>query len=80
MVVAHDAVVLMMRAVIEQLSWDGVTSVATGNVVRNASITTFDGRSGTLVLDRYNSVDHLDGIEIPATAAPDYTTPPDTAA
>ena len=58
-VVAHDAVVLMMRAVIERLDWDGVVRVSAGNSVRNASVTRFDGRSGRLVLDRYNSVDHL---------------------
>jgi 2,3-bisphosphoglycerate-dependent phosphoglycerate mutase len=59
-VVAHDAVILMMRAVIEKLTWDQVLAVerASGNV-RNASITRFDGTSGELVLDRYNSVDHL---------------------
>lgn len=58
-VVAHDCVVLMMRAVIEQLSWDEVVAVSAGNSVRNASITRFDGKSGTLVLERYNSVEHL---------------------
>jgi probable phosphoglycerate mutase len=59
-VVAHDAVVLMMRAVIEQLSWDEVIAVEkeSGNV-RNASITRFDGSSGVLTLDRYNVIDHL---------------------
>ncbi|MEV4276713.1 histidine phosphatase family protein [Actinoplanes xinjiangensis] len=59
-VVAHDAVVLMMRAVVEQLSWDEVIAVEkeSGNV-RNASITRFDGSSGTLTLDRYNVIDHL---------------------
>jgi broad specificity phosphatase PhoE len=59
-VVAHDAVVLMMRAVAEGLTWEQTLAAEaeTGNV-RNASITRFDGTSGTLVLDRYNSVDHL---------------------
>jgi probable phosphoglycerate mutase len=59
-VVAHDAVVLMMRAVIESLSWDEVIEMerAAGHV-RNASITRFVGEGGRLVLDRYNSVDHL---------------------
>jgi hypothetical protein len=59
-VVAHDAVVLMMRAVVEQLSWDQVTEVerAAGNV-RNASITRFVAVGDRLELDRYNSVDHL---------------------
>ncbi|GAA4962717.1 histidine phosphatase family protein [Actinoplanes utahensis] len=59
-VVAHDAVVLMMRAVIEQLSWDEVLEVERdAGSVRNASISRFDGSSGTLTLDRYNVIDHL---------------------
>jgi probable phosphoglycerate mutase len=59
-VVAHDAVVLMMRYVIEGLDWPALAAVVadTGRVL-NASITRFDGSSGTLVLDRYNSVEHL---------------------
>jgi broad specificity phosphatase PhoE len=59
-VVAHDAVVLMMRAVIEQLGWDQVIALerAEGNV-RNASISQFVERSGRLELARYNSIDHL---------------------
>jgi probable phosphoglycerate mutase len=58
-VVAHDAVVLTMRAVIEQLDWDAVARVAASGPIRNASITRFDGTSGRLVLDGYNTVDHL---------------------
>lgn len=58
-VVAHDAVVLMMRAVIEGLDWDQVAAVANSGSVLNGSITRFDGSTGRLVLDRYNAVDHL---------------------
>jgi probable phosphoglycerate mutase len=58
-VVAHDAVVLMMRAVIEGLDWDEVAAIAAGGQVRNASVTRFDGTSGRLVLIEYNSVAHL---------------------
>jgi len=76
-VVAHDAVVLMMRAVIERLDWAGVVRVSTGNSVRNGSITRFDGRSGRLVLDRYNTVDHLPD---DSAAPPDQAAPPDPAA
>jgi broad specificity phosphatase PhoE len=82
-VVAHDAVVLMMRAVIEQLDWARVVEVSAGNSVRNASITRFDGTSGRLVLDFYNSVDHLPAEAQPRdvpSAAPDQATPPDVAA
>lgn len=59
-VVAHDAVVLMMRAVIESLTWDRVLAVekAAGSV-RNASITRFAERAGRLELVGYNTVDHL---------------------
>jgi probable phosphoglycerate mutase len=58
-VVAHDAVVLTMRSVIEGLTWDQVAAVAATGHVLNASITRFDGSSGHLVLDSYNTVDHL---------------------
>ncbi|AGL15696.1 putative phosphoglycerate mutase 2 protein [Actinoplanes sp. N902-109] len=58
-VVAHDSVVLMMRAVIEHLDLDAVAAINQAGSVPNASITRFDGSSGELVLDRYTSVDHL---------------------
>jgi len=59
-VVAHDAVVLMMRAVIEQLSWEQVVAAEreAGNV-RNASLTRFAAAGDRLELVHYNSVDHL---------------------
>jgi broad specificity phosphatase PhoE len=78
-VVAHDAVVLMMRAVIEGLSWDDVVEVSAGGSVRNASITRFDGRSGRLVLDTYNAVDHLPDGSPSTGAPPDQAGPPDPA-
>jgi broad specificity phosphatase PhoE len=59
LVVAHDAVVLMMRAVIEGLGWDDVAAIEAAGTVRNASVTRFDGAPGRLVLDYYNNVDHL---------------------
>jgi broad specificity phosphatase PhoE len=59
-VVAHDAVVLMMRAVIEQLTWDQVIAMEqAAGTVRNASISQFAARDGRLELVRYNTVDHL---------------------
>ena len=60
LVVAHDSVVLMMRYVIEGLDWTRLAAIVTeAGQVRNASITSFTGSSGSLVLDRYNTVDHL---------------------
>jgi broad specificity phosphatase PhoE len=58
-VVAHDAVVLMMRYVIEGLDWPALAAVVAAGQVLNASVTRFDGSSGRLVLASYNSVDHL---------------------
>ncbi|GIE97020.1 histidine phosphatase family protein [Paractinoplanes rishiriensis] len=59
-VVAHDAVVLMMRAVIEQLTWDQVIAMERAEgTVRNASISQFVERDGRLELVRYNAIDHL---------------------
>jgi 2,3-bisphosphoglycerate-dependent phosphoglycerate mutase len=58
-VVAHDAVVLMMRSVIEDLDWDAIAAVERSGRVLNASITRFDGSSGSLLLAGWNTVDHL---------------------
>ena len=79
-VVAHDSVVLMTRAVLEDLGWDEVVAIAAADGVRNASISRFDGRSGRLVLDRYNAVGHLAEEGTPAGAPPDQAAPPDAAA
>lgn len=60
LVVAHDAVVLMMRYVIEGLDWTRLAEiVAESGQVRNASITTFHDAAGRLVLRGYNEVGHL---------------------
>jgi probable phosphoglycerate mutase len=59
-VVAHDAVVLMMRAVIESLTMDEVAAiVADGGPVRNASVTRFVSTGDHLVLTDYNTTNHL---------------------
>jgi broad specificity phosphatase PhoE len=59
-VVAHDAVVLMMRAVVQDLTWDQVVAAEQADgTVRNASISQFLAAGDHLELVRYNSVDHL---------------------
>lgn len=59
-VVAHDAVVLMMRAVIQDLDWDEVIAMEKAEgTVRNASISQFLAKDDRLELVRYNDVDHL---------------------
>lgn len=58
-VTAHDAVVLMMRVVIEGLDWAATAEVESAGAVRNASLTRFHADGDRLVLDYYNTVDHL---------------------
>jgi hypothetical protein len=61
--VAHDAVVLMVRAGVEQLTPAAITAVqAAAGPVRNASVTRFLAGPHGLRLAEYNSVAHLDGV------------------
>jgi len=57
--VAHDAIVLMLRYVIERLTFDDLATIMQAGPVANASLTRFDGSSGRLLLVQYNAVDHL---------------------
>jgi broad specificity phosphatase PhoE len=58
-IVAHDAVVLMLRYVVERLTFDDLATIVQDGPVANASLTRFDGSSGCLQLVEYNAVDHL---------------------
>lgn len=70
LLVAHDAVVLMLRYVIERLTFDDLAAIVHDGPVANASVTCFDGASGTLRLVGYNAVDHLiDGHRRPIEAS-----------
>jgi broad specificity phosphatase PhoE len=57
--VAHDAVVLMLRYVIERLTFEDLATILRDGAVANASLTRYDGSSGRLELVQYNAVDHL---------------------
>lgn len=58
--VAHDAVVLVLRYLLEALTVEEVAAVMAAGPVLNASITRFDAVRGTLRMTGYNSVEHLD--------------------
>lgn len=59
LVMAHDAVVLMLRRVIEGLSDEEVHRVVAAGPVLNTSITRWRRRDGSLHLVEYNQHDHL---------------------
>lgn len=75
LLVAHDAVVLMLRFVVEQLTVKQLAAVADAEPVGNASITRFVGQQGGLQLDRYNMVDHLDSVALDSAGAGGGPTP-----
>lgn len=72
-VVAHDAVVLMLRAVIEGLTFDQVAGIVADGPVRNASITRFVNSDGGLRLVDYNVVTHLEPAPSPGGSGPDQS-------
>jgi probable phosphoglycerate mutase len=57
--VAHDAVVLMLRYVIEGLDFAELVDIARRDPVANASVTRFTADPGRLALAAYNLTDHL---------------------
>lgn len=65
LVVAHDAVVLLFRYVCERLDEAEVMRIRRSVSVANASVTRLvrPSGSGVWALDRFNSVDHLDGCD-----------------
>ncbi len=58
--IAHDAVVLVLRYLLEGLTVEEVAAVMAAGPVLNASITRFGAERGTLRMTGYNSIDHLD--------------------
>jgi len=63
LVVAHDSVVLMLRCVIDGLTFDDLEEIVAAGPVRNASITRFEGADGRLRLVEYNAVGHLPAVD-----------------
>ncbi len=59
LVVAHDAVVVMLRQLIEDLSNDELGRIAAEGGIRNAGITRFSRDGDRLVLAEFNTDTHL---------------------
>jgi broad specificity phosphatase PhoE len=57
--VAHDAVVLIARLILESLAISELTAVMTAGAVENGSITRFQQDAGRLRLVEYNDTRHL---------------------
>ncbi|CAI7980778.1 hypothetical protein FRAHR75_80060 [Frankia sp. Hr75.2] len=68
--VAHDAVVIMMRYVIESLSFDDLAAMVAEGPVINAAITRFAHDGDRLTLVEYNAATHLSDPAQPHRAPP----------
>ncbi|GAA5192904.1 histidine phosphatase family protein [Rugosimonospora acidiphila] len=75
MVVAHDAVVLMLRRIVEGLSWNEIEDIARDGLAANASVTRWVNVDGRLVLAEYNSTAHLRDLPPVAPSADPWVTP-----
>ncbi|MCK9923392.1 histidine phosphatase family protein [Frankia sp. AgPm24] len=59
LIVAHDAVVVVLRQIIEGLSFDDLDRISAAGGIRNAGITRFTRHDGRLTLAEFNTVTHL---------------------
>ncbi|MGK5440438.1 histidine phosphatase family protein [Micromonospora sp. URMC 105] len=60
LLVAHDAVIVVMRHLIEHLGFDEISAIVATTPVANTSITRYDGTAGGLTLAEFATTTHLD--------------------
>ena len=76
MIVAHQVVVLCLRYIIENMDEQGILDIDHGGDVANCSVTEYRyeeeaGKTGKLVLQRYNATAPMRASETPVTSAVD---------
>ena len=71
LVVSHQAVIMVMRYVLEDLTEQQVLEIDSSEVVANAAVTTYAGADGALRLHRFNDASHLETSDAPVTEEPD---------
>ncbi|CAJ58853.1 MULTISPECIES: histidine phosphatase family protein [Frankia] len=68
LIVAHDAVVVMLRQLVEGLSYDELGRIAAEGGIRNAGITRFTRDGDQLTLAEFNTATHLAGVSADGAA------------
>jgi broad specificity phosphatase PhoE len=71
LVVSHQAVIMVMRYVLEGLTEQEVLEIDSSEMVANTAVTTYARAEGRLRLERFNDASHLDASEAPVTEEPD---------
>ncbi|WP_243738396.1 histidine phosphatase family protein [Cellulomonas shaoxiangyii] len=67
LVVAHDAVVMLLRYVLEGMDEDELMAIIRERSVRNASVTRLDRVDGAWLLTAFDEVGHLAALDAPVT-------------
>ncbi|WP_230684773.1 histidine phosphatase family protein [Cellulomonas sp. JZ18] len=67
LVVAHDAVVMLLRYVLEDMTEDALMAVVRERSVRNASVTRLDREDGAWLLTAFDEVGHLAALDAAVT-------------
>ncbi len=71
LVVTHQAVAMVFRYVVEDLSEQQVLDIDAATQIANCAVTAYDEVDGRLVLRRFNDVAHLSRVDEPVTEEPD---------
>ncbi len=71
LVVTHQAVIMVMRYVLENLTEQQVLEIDRTEVIANSAVTTYTGPDGDLRLHRFNDASHVETSDAPVTEEPD---------
>jgi broad specificity phosphatase PhoE len=71
LVVSHQAVIMVMRYVLEGLTEQQVLEIDRTEVIANTAVTTYAGADGALHLQQFNDASHLESSDAPVTEEPD---------
>lgn len=71
LVVSHQAVIMVMRYVLESLTEQEVLEIDRTEVIANTAVTTYAGADGHLRLKQFNDASHLETSDAPVTEESD---------
>jgi broad specificity phosphatase PhoE len=74
LVFTHQAVAMVLRYVVEELSEREVLDLDASYQIANCALTSYDDVGGRLELTRFNEVGHLRNLDEPVTKEPDAAT------
>jgi broad specificity phosphatase PhoE len=70
-IMSHQAVIMVARYVLEQLTEQEVLEIDSQEQIANTAVTSYAGAPGALRLERFNDASHLEASAAPITEEPD---------